>query len=237
MSRMLALSLAVALCGVAGCNNTGEVEAPAQATSTRDESKARPAEAIQAALPGVTIDRQNRIVDLDATVVLREGWLELVACPAGSKEHESIFAVQARPGHVHLALLQIGLEPGKPGGWREEGETFVGIPPQGDRVRVSIVVDGEEKPLALYIKHHTTGKPLSNDEFVFAGSLVKQSQGSREYKADESGNLLTLVTFSDDVLTWPEPASEANSELYWVANPDTIPPMDTRVKVRLRPVQ
>ena len=235
MSQRFTLVLAAVLLVASGCQSGGDPNA--SATSTRAEPAARPAGQIQAALPGVTIDRENKTVDLDAKVVLREGWLELVACPVGSKEHESVFAVTARPGHVHLALLQIGLQPGKPGGWRPEGDTFVGIPPQGDRVRVSVLVKGKETPLSLYIRHSTTDEPLNNDEFVFAGSLVDETQGGRTYEADQSGNLITLVTFPDDVMTWPQPASEANDKLFWVANTKAIPPVNTPVKIRLRPVK
>ena len=65
-------------------------------------------------LPGIEINVQARCVDVEATVCLREGTLELVACTKDSKEHESIVAIAARPMHVHAALLLLGAEPGNP---------------------------------------------------------------------------------------------------------------------------
>lgn len=67
------------------------------------------------ALPHLRIDRQANVLDLEAKVVLREGeWIELIACSPGTQEHESLVVVNARPSHIHLALLTLGLEPGKP---------------------------------------------------------------------------------------------------------------------------
>ena len=73
-------------------------------------------EAVEALkLPGLTINLEEKSVDVDATVCLRTGFLELVACTKGSKEHESIISVDAKPSHIHAALLLLGAKPGNPG--------------------------------------------------------------------------------------------------------------------------
>ena len=64
--------------------------------------------------PGVAIDLKERCVDIEATICLDSGMLELVACTKGGKEHESIVAVAARPMHIHTALLLLGAEAGNP---------------------------------------------------------------------------------------------------------------------------
>ena len=56
-------------------------------------------------LPGLVINFQQRCVDIEATICLDEGMLELIACVKGNKEHESIVAIEARPMHIHTALL------------------------------------------------------------------------------------------------------------------------------------
>ena len=58
--------------------------------------------------------RATQCVDLEATVCLDEGFLELVACTQGSKEHESIVAVAGRPLHIHTALLLLNANNGNP---------------------------------------------------------------------------------------------------------------------------
>ena len=41
-------------------------------------------------LPGIKLNLEERCVDVNATVCLHKGLLELVACTKGSKEHEPI---------------------------------------------------------------------------------------------------------------------------------------------------
>ena len=55
---------------------------PAIDVGTREELK----------LPGLTVHTKERYVDVDATVCLGEGFLELIACTKDGKEHESIIS-------------------------------------------------------------------------------------------------------------------------------------------------
>ena len=70
-------------------------------------------------LPGLVVDFEKHCLDLEATVCLDKGLLELVACTKGSKEHETIVAVTARPMHIHTGLLLLGIEKGHPAGRRQ----------------------------------------------------------------------------------------------------------------------
>ena len=45
---------------------------------------------------------------------LELGWLEQVACAPATREHESLVVVNAKPSHIHAALLMAGFEPGTP---------------------------------------------------------------------------------------------------------------------------
>ena len=62
----------------------------------------------------VWVDMKKKQVIVDGYVSLREGYLEMFACPAGTKEHESVVAVQSSAQVVHAALLAIGAKPGTP---------------------------------------------------------------------------------------------------------------------------
>ena len=46
------------------------------------------------------------------SICLREGLLEMFACPRGTKEHESIVAVNTPARFVHGGLLALGAQPG-----------------------------------------------------------------------------------------------------------------------------
>ena len=85
-------------------------------------------------LPGLVVNQKERCVDLDATVCLRQGALELIACTKGTKEHESIIAVEAKPIHIHTALLLLGVQVGSPAmrePTTEEDRRWIDIPPRG----------------------------------------------------------------------------------------------------------
>src|SRR6185503_19951057 len=62
----------------------------------------------------IWIDPKRKIVVVDGKVVLREGALEMFACPKGTKEHESIVAVNSNAQFVHAGLIAVGAEPGHP---------------------------------------------------------------------------------------------------------------------------
>ena len=114
----------------------------AQTTQPAEQPGGSSAPATAPSLPHMRVDVKNRVVDLSATVVLREAdWLELLACSPGGREHESILTVAARPSHIHLALVMIGLEPGKPLDYFKEDGKWVITPPRGPKVQVSILYD------------------------------------------------------------------------------------------------
>ena len=57
--------------------------------SAPGKSAARPARK-NVNLPGLVINFRERCVDVEGSICLDRGMLELVACTKGSKEHESI---------------------------------------------------------------------------------------------------------------------------------------------------
>ncbi|MEM7811091.1 MAG: YdjY domain-containing protein [Planctomycetota bacterium] len=60
----------------------------------------------------VAIDRDAGELLLRGEVVLERGPLEMLVCRVGTKEHESIVAVDTPAVTVHAGLLALGLEPG-----------------------------------------------------------------------------------------------------------------------------
>lgn len=110
-------------------------------------------------LPGLVIDFEHRCVDLEATVCLDKGLLELVACSKGSKEHESIVAVSARAMHIHTALLLLGADNGHPAMRKQVGQEdkrWVNVPPRGDVIEVFLITTNKdakaiERPISDFI--------------------------------------------------------------------------------------
>lgn len=209
-------------------------------------------------LPGITIRADEGHVDVEARVALTDGTLELVACTKDTKEHESIVAVEAKPMHVHTALLLIGARPGNPAMRKpvgEDGNRWIDLPPRGGEVEVSLVfenAEGEsvERPIADFIKaveEDAYGAPRAADgeapetfptsRFLFAGSHLHGGEdGPKRYLADVSGHLVTISTFGDGTLCLPGVHGHADGRLRWEIDDTHLPPLDTEVVLRLTPV-
>lgn len=243
------------------CVGPGAAELTSEAPPTHRPGSAGGATnaAVQAALPkldfpGVAINLQERCVDVESSVCLDRGALELVACTKGTKEHESIVAIEARPRHIHAALLLLGAKPGSPATRMQVGDQagrWVDIPPKGGAVDVFLVLKGKEgmiaeRPISDFIApsrkrsddsasaDHAAGFPTHT--FVFAGSvLYGDGPGPRRYASDDSGNVISLSTFGDESLCLPAIHSQDNDALMWQVNATNLPAVGSKVTLRLRP--
>jgi hypothetical protein len=86
---------------------TGEGTRLNTASQRFDSQKGLPAPQGATAMPKpdrVWIDKKRGLVMVDGAISLREGYLEMFACPVGTKEHESVVAVDSRAQGVHAAL-------------------------------------------------------------------------------------------------------------------------------------
>lgn len=232
---ILGIALIVALAGMSRAEEAPATEPPA----TDPAAEQAPAEPGKLQLPGIKVDLKKKMIDVDAKVVLREGMLELVACTPDTKEHEAILSLGAKAQHIHLSLLLLGAKPGRPTPWVQlEDNTLKRLLPQGDKVKVSLVFqeDGQEVdvPISRFIVN-SKGKHTASSEFLFAGSvLTKLEDGRMIYEADESGNVISLVSFGDEMLVTPDPAMNDYSTLDYFADPQNIPTEGTEVHLRLR---
>ncbi|MAG93172.1 MAG: hypothetical protein CMJ48_05420 [Planctomycetaceae bacterium] len=204
-------------------------------------------------LPGLVVNFRERCVDLESSVCLDQGFLELIACTKGSKEHESIVAIKAKPMHVHTALLLLGVHSGNPAMRRPidaQGTRWINIPPKGDPVRVSLVFKGgkgkmTEHSISDFIarSEDNADEELDADEdaefpntFLFAGSLLRgDGPGPRKYLADHSGNVISIATFGDELLCLPDVQSHQNGALMWQVDATELPEVGSKVTLRLRP--
>lgn len=206
------------------------------------------AQAEAQAFPHITINSQERWIELEARVPITLDdpdapfvYLELIACIPDTKEHEVLVVTPARPSHVHAALLLLGLTPGEPGSWAWDGETMTGVPPSGDPVSIELIYTNEagervvSRPHEWIVNAHTN-EPFPEGHWVFAGSRIVDWQGEEFYDADGAGVLIGLTTFGSEVLAWPEVISHDSQveEPVWIANAQTTPALDTPVTVRIR---
>ncbi len=218
-------------------------------TSADGGSAPSPKGSLREVFPGVRLDAAAKVVEFDAEVIVdhtdpkKVVFLEVLACPRDTKEHESLVMTTMKPSHVHAAMLAAGFVPGKPVEW-SEGAKPVATPPSGDKVRVEFVWrEGEAEkrasPLEWVVnqKDGTRASSLGHG-FVFAGSvLIKQPSGKERYDADSAGTLVGLASFGSETIAWTKPFSPeaAVDAPVWIADRERVPKIGTRVVVRVSP--
>lgn len=207
-----------------------------------------PADKVRALLadpPGATrlsqqsslwVDMKGKRVFTDGYVAQREAYLELFACPAETKEHESIVGVVAKSSELHAALLAVGAVQGTPVRFDTEY-----IPATGQPIRVWVMwYDGEGNfqytDARHWVRRVGTKDSLQLD-WVFAGSSIwKDPADGKQYYQADSGEMICVSNFSTALMDLPIQSSDANSELQFDAFTPRIPPRGTPVRLMLVPI-
>lgn len=191
---------------------------------------------------GLTINSEAKHLDIQATVCLRRGeFLEMFACTKDTREHESILVIDAVPSAIHLGLLLLGQEPGKPLSYDMKFDPPKLVPAKGPKVEVFVVlkIDDVERevPANRWVQDNQTEEMMKSNIWLFAGSQFAEVQGKEVYHADLNGSAISLVNFGDDLLTLPNKLTDANESHSKVWQPRTkvIPKVGTKVLIRLRP--
>jgi hypothetical protein len=191
---------------------------------------------------GVTVDAENKHVDVAAKVSLRRGeFLEMFVCTRDTREHESILVTDAAPSTMHLGLLLLGLEPGKPLSYDMKFDPPKLVPATGPKVDVFIVIKIDdierEIPANRWIQDNKTKEMKKGNTWLFAGSQFAEFQGKQIYQADVNGSAISLVNFGDDLLTLPNTMTDANEShgKVWAPRTKAIPEVGTKVTIRLKP--
>jgi hypothetical protein len=213
-------------------------EEPAASAVAKESGNAAPGD-----LPGlkrvakdydIWLDLKRKAVVVDGEVCLREGQLEMFACPKGTKEHESVVALNAKPQLVHAALLAVGAKSGTPVKFDPEYQ-----PAMGQVIDIFVLWKDEQgknqKMRAQeWIKHAKTGKPMPYN-WVFAGSGFWKDDDGKEYYYADGGDFICVSNFPSAMLDLPVESSQANATLLFLANTENIPPKGTKIRLVLIP--
>lgn len=181
------------------------------------------------------VDVKKREVVIDGYVSLREGMLEMFACPVGTKEHESVVAVYSWAQVAHAALLAVGAETGTPVSFRPKFK-----PPTGMEIEIEIRwLDKNNKWQSAraqdWIRNARTKKPMVHP-WVFAGSgFWKDEDTGREYYMGDSGDFICVSNFSTATLDVPVESSQVAGGLVYEPFTEKIPPLGTPVRMILKP--
>lgn len=186
----------------------------------------------------IRVDAKSRAIEFPAKVNMTEGLIEVILCTPYGKTHESIFVADVSPFNLHVALLLLGLKPGRNPGWyvppgtapREENKEAKSGP-LVDVYAAWETPDGKNKLRAeAFLKDIRTGKPLPDTHWVFTGSIV-DAEG--DYFAQTSGSILT--NYHDRTSVLDNPLEIGRVDDYTYARTQAIPPIGTSVRVTIIP--
>jgi hypothetical protein len=182
------------------------------------------------------VDMKGKRVFADGYVAQCEAYLELFACPAETKEHESVVGVIAQSSELHAALLAIGAMQGTPVRFDPEY-----MPASGQPIRVWVMWYDEQgnfqsTDARRWVRQVGTEESLQYD-WVFAGSTIwtDPADGKAYYQAD-SGEMICVSNFPSALMDLPIESSIANAELQFDAFTERIPPRGTPVRLMLVPI-
>ena len=183
----------------------------------------------------VYLDLKRKAVVIDGEVCLREGHLEMFACPKGTKEHESVVSLNCTAEQAHAALLAVGAAPGTTVKFDPEYKPATG--PIIDVLVLWLDEKGEKHKVRAqeWIKYGKAEKEMPFD-WVFAGSgfWTDEDNGKVHYMAN-SGDLICVSNFNTATLDLPVESSQANASLLFTAFTDRIPPRGTKIRVVMIP--
>ena len=226
----------------AAASATDDAAQPADQTETPARQPAPPKKVLSKDPPGmkrlmpdadVWIDPKHKRVVMDGEVCLRAGTLEMFACLKGTKEHESIVAVDTKAWPVHAALLAVGAKNGAPVQFQP---TFRAA--AGTTIDVTVIWKDEkgaehQDRAQDWIRNLRTGKPLEYS-WVFGGSGFDITRGQKYYRA-EGGDFICVSNFPSAMLDLPFESGQATADLLFEAFSEKIPPRGTKVRLVLTP--
>jgi hypothetical protein len=177
---------------------------------------------------------KRKLVIVDGEVAMREGPLEMFACPKGTKEHESVVAVHCNGQLIHAGLLAVGATHEHPVQFNPKY-----VAAAGSIIDILILWEDEEGRHKVraqdWVMDAATKKPMTHN-WVFGGSgfWTDETTGKKYYHAD-AGDLICVSNFSTAMLDLPIESSQANDGLLYTANTERIPPRGTKVRLVLTP--
>ncbi|MDY6843873.1 MAG: YdjY domain-containing protein, partial [Thermodesulfobacteriota bacterium] len=166
----------------------------------------------------VTIHKNEGFVSMKGEVNMNEGLVEYLACGPRGKLHESVLKLDIEPHYLQIALLLIGLEPGKKP-LRRQGDPAI---PEGDPVEIWVTWMSKDKKMIKHraedlILNKKTNTPMKKTQWVFTGSQIIRGR----FMAGVEHSIVATYHDPYALLDHTLPAG-ADDTLYF-ANPDVVP--------------
>lgn len=194
----------------------------------------------QDAKPAFAVDKEKKAVLIPCVIAPRKlPNLEQVypieviaayAAPSGQKAHETVVTYTAKPSDIHKALVELGLQPGKPA----KGE---GAAATGPEVKLSLEIPGpggttRRLPIEKALVDKKTGKTLPPLKWHFTGSIDKQpdpNKPDKVYAADVTGTLIAVFPVTDETVFQSHLTMKEEPLIKMDTNKGLLPPEGTAV--------
>ena len=184
----------------------------------------------------VWIDKKKKQVIMVGRVVQRNAPLEMFVCPKGTKEHESVLAVETKAMMAHAALLMVGAKQGRPVQFQPEYQAATGTPIAIDVVWKDAKGKIQKAKAQDWIQNTQTKKPMKHN-WVFAGSSFwKDKDTGNELYLAEQGDFICVSNFPTAMLDLPIKSSDKDDALMYQAWEKHIPPLGTPVTIIMKPI-
>lgn len=201
------------------------------------------------AAQGIHFDPAAGLASIAATVEVDNDLLEYFLVAPGGAIHESLLATSVRPSLLNVALLGLGVEPGRNATWtpREpaptEEERARGIlpyevrEPEGDGFWLYVGWRRGDETYFLraedLLRNLATGQTMRRHRWVYLGSrmLPARDGGSEAFAADVYQNLVNVSWFSDGATLVTGALPECLEQTIWMSNAWLLPERGSAVRV------
>lgn len=179
----------------------------------------------------IVVNAKDKTITLRGEVNMQDGLVELLACGLYGKRHESVLMIPVEPYHVQVALLLLGLHPGK------NKLKYQGDPgePQGDPIEIFVEWNQNgstvKKRAEDLVFDKSTNHSMPHTQWVFTGSVLHDGN----FMAQIEQSLVT--TYHDPATIIDNPLSGGKDDTLYFANKEVIPPVGTPVKMIIKAVR
>jgi len=243
----LLLLLALILPG-AGAPSARQEPAPRVPTQAEKELQARLAE------QSIELDLERRYCAIPVEVMVREDLLEyLLVGPAGAS-HESAFSTPVSPSVLNVALLALGVAPGRNASWRakdpqpSEEQLRAGVLPydvelpSGDGFYIYVGWRSGEETFFYRVedllRNLASGQAMTRAPWIYLGSqqLPRTSKSGPDdtvFAAEVYRNIINVAYFREGYTLITGALPECVEQSIWMLNAWLVPERGTQVTMFL----
>jgi len=177
----------------------------------------------------IMVNKKEGSVLVMGQVNMQEGLVEYLACGVSGKLHESVLKLYSEPFHIQLALLLLGLEPGK-NHLKRQGDHGI---PQGDPIEIWVTWFSYDKKTITHraedlLFNKKTGLTMEKTPWIFTGSQIVKGR----FMAQVEHSI--AATYHDPYAIIDHPLKNGSDDTIYYANKEILPPKGTTIKFLIK---